>query len=404
MKMEFVKMGFVCVMMGIVNFAYKTYCNFFSWTGLTCAVLNLAPSNPGDGTCESNLNGTARGFMTTWGGSPVLSGSTWTLVVSEMANHCGMIQWGGASQAGLWTSSSITGPYYRKSTVVGVFCHNAWLFPVNSSLYVLFHIGLGCDSVGVHACNYGKLPSCTNGTSPSFHPPLRNGTVPNEVNLHRAHTHFSTSPEGPFLPIPSDWTLPYCANNPTAVFLKNGSMMMMCHTQFEGLTCKPEQNYLYTAVSLTTDWTHGKWVARCVKTLNPMLNTTNGTFSAYNEDPHLFLDQRGNVHALTHNQGPCYSGENASFYGADVRGCGGHMFSTDQGNTWTFTWHAAYNGSVLFRNKQVNSVRYRRERPKLVMNGTRPIALSTAVSFNVEPEQFQPNRDSACTLVTSILK
>ena len=178
-------------------------------------------------------------------------------------------------------------------------------------------------------------------------------------------------------------------------------MMIMCHEPFAGLSCKPAVNFLYTATSLSADWAYGKWTARCVQTKNPNITVGNTNFSAFNEDPHLFLDPRGNLHALTHNQGPCYSGSNASWYGADVRGCGGHMFSTDGGETWSFTWHAAYNGTVTFTDG--SAVRYRRERPKLVFDDFgKLLALATAISLNVEIEAFQPGLDSACTLVARL--
>jgi|EP01046_Picozoa_sp_COSAG06_P034582 hypothetical protein len=44
------------------------------------------------------------------------------------------------------------------------------------------------------------------------------------------------------------------------------------------------------------------------------------------------MDKRGNLHVLTHNQSPCYSGKAAPFFGADVRGCGAHFFSSDEVN------------------------------------------------------------------------
>ena len=376
-----------------------------SWTGTSCQLLTLQPSSRGDGTCEPAPGfAVARGALTTWGGAPLLEASgSWALTVSEMANHCGMIEWGGCSQGALWraTNASVVGPYERVGTVIGPYAHNVWPFRVNASLYLLFHIGIGCDSVGVHACNYTRMPTCTNGSTWPAKPPQGTHPVENPSGLSRASLFTASEPAGPWSPAPRNWTLPICSNNPTAVILRNGSMMLMCHEPFAGLNCKPAVNYLYTATSLTRDWAFGAWAARCVHTNNPNVTVNNITFSAFNEDPHLFLDPRGGLHALTHNQGPCYSGANASFYGADVRGCGGHMFSTDGGETWNFTWHAAYNGTVSFTDG--TAVRYRRERPKLVVddNGS-PIALATALSLNIFPEAFQPGEDAACTLVSKL--
>lgn len=63
--------------------------------------------------------------------------------------------------------------------------------------------------------------------------------------------------------------------------------------------------------------------------------------------PDLYMDKRGNLHVLTHNQSPCYSGRAAPFFGADVRGCGAHFYSSDMGASWSFAWHAVYNGTVV---------------------------------------------------------
>lgn len=374
------------------------------WAGESCELLEIFPSTRGDGTC-SPVPGfaVARGALTTWGGAPLqAAGGSWALTLSEMANHCGMIEWGGCSQGALWRSNgSITGPYERERTVIGPYAHNVFPFRVNASLYLLFHIGIGCDTAGVHACNYTRMPTCTNGSTWPAKPPQGTLPVANPPGLSRAVLHIAPAADGPWTPAPRNWTLPSCSNNPAAVILRNGSMMIMCHEPFAGLSCKPAVNYLYTATSLSTDWAFGPWTARCVHTNNPNKTVGNETFSVYNEDPHLFLDPRGNIHALMHNQGPCYSGANASFYGADIRGCGGHMFSIDGGETWTFTWHAAYNGTVVFTDG--TSVQYRRERPKLVVDELgAPVALSTAVSLNIEPEAFQPGRDAACTLVATL--
>lgn len=374
------------------------------WKGAACELLDLLPSTRGDGTCAPAAGAAvARGATTTWGGAPLReAGGSWALTVSEMANHCGMIEWGGCSQGALWrANASVTGPYERVRTVIGPYSHNVWPFKVNSSLYLLFHIGIGCDTAGVHACNYTRMPTCTNGSTWPPKPPPGTQRVENPVDLSRATLFVAPAPGGPWAAAPRNWTLPTCSNNPTAVILRNGSMMLMCHEPFAGLACKPAANYLYTATSLTPDWAHGAWAARCVHTNNPTLTVGNATFTAYNEDPHLYVDPRGNLHALMHNQGPCYSGANASFYGADVRGCGGHMYSTDGGESWTFTWRAAYNGTVVFDDG--TAVRYRRERPKLVVDDAgAPFALATAVSLNVRVEAFQPGEDAACTLVSRL--
>ena len=105
--------------------------------------------------------------------------------------------------------------------------------------------------------------------------------------------------------------------------------------------------------------------------------------------------------AARDNQSPCYSGPvAAAFYGADVRGCGGHFFSADAGLSWTFSWHAAYKGTVHFTDGRVRV--YKRERPKLVQDAHGVIiALATGVGPALV-DAFQPGNDTACTLVAAV--
>jgi hypothetical protein len=128
----------------------------------------------------------------------------------------------------------------------------------------------------------------------------------------------------------------------------------------------------------------------------------NGTtFRPANEDPDLYMDKRGNLHVITHNQSPCYSGIHAPFFGADVRGCGAHFFSADMGDTWTFAWHAVYNGTVGYSDG--TQMRYKRERPKVVQDPITKnlIALATGVGIEIL-DAFAAGNDSACSLVVGL--
>ena len=143
-----------------------------AWAGAACDTLQLLPSTPGDGTCDPSLNGTATGFTTTWGGIPMEDAvGAWHLHVAEMALHCGMCSWSSQSQIAHYKSASLLGPYARVDTSVGAWGHNPVVIaappatPDNVS-YLMWHIGIGCDSAGVHACDYDRIPSCSNGYTP----------------------------------------------------------------------------------------------------------------------------------------------------------------------------------------------------------------------------------------------
>jgi hypothetical protein len=152
--------------------------------------------------------------------------------------------------------------------------------------------------------------------------------------------------------------------------------------------------------SLTADWKRGSYGFRCLGLLNGNL-THNGTlFRTANEDPHVYADARGHLHILTHNQSPCYSGAAASFYGADVRGCGGHFFSADGGESWTFAWRAAYNGTVHYTSGAVRT--YKRERPKAIQSASGElIGLATGIGVALV-DAFAAGNDTACTLVARV--
>lgn len=180
------------------------------------------------------------------------------------------------------------------------------------------------------------------------------------------------------------------------MFLKNGSFMLGCHEECNVPSVGNIGTYFET--SLTTNWTHGPYVRQCLNVVDgSALWAFNGsTHVVANEDPVLYQDWEGNLHMLTHNQYPCYSGDPR--FGADVRGCGAHFFSGDSGSTWSFTPHAAYNGTARFANG--DSVRYKRERPKVWLDADDHIvAVYNGASTDLV-DAFEPGGlDSACTLV-----
>jgi hypothetical protein len=378
-----------------------------AWLGATCTTLNLLPSAPGDGTCDAARNGTARGYTTTWGGVPWRgSDGAWHLAASEMARHCGMCSWGSQSQIARWSAPSLAGPYARDGTAVGPFAHNAAAIavPRDGGAYgggfLLFHIGIGCDSVGVHACNYSRLPLCANGTTPSTHTPS-GGDEPTPPGLARAQLHVAADAGGPWLPAPAAWKTAYCSNNPAPLFLRNGSLMLVCHEPMAPGEVCAHSGGLSMATSDGADWRTGNFTKQCLNLMNPTHTVGNVTFTAANEDPHLYEDARGNLHIITHNQSPCY--QNVSWFGADVRGCGAHFFSNDGGASWSFQWdHAVYNGTVLYTDGVRRT--YKRERPKLVQDADGSlIALATGIGVEIQ-DAFSAGNDSACTLVALIAR
>ena len=374
-----------------------------AWLGADCSTLALLPSARGDGDCDPSLNGTAVGYTTTWGGHPVVGDDgVWHAHVAEMALHCGMCAWGSQSQVAHYVAASVTGPYARRDLAVGAFAHNPVVVRTpagtpNNASFIMFHIGIGCDSAGAHACNYTGMPECANGSTP-IHPGRPTSRIPPPPNVTRATTHVAASLDGPWLETPASWRLPSCSN-PAPVFLRNGSLALFCHGSYQ--QCGPLSGGLSFFMSASANWTAGPYNFQCLNVTNPTY-TFNGTvFHPANEDPHAYVDERGALHVLTHNQSPCYSGPvAAAFYGADVRGCGGHFYSADGGASWTFAWRAAYNGTVLFSDGA--RMTYKRERPKVVQDARgRIVALATGVGPSLVDAFAAPN-DTACTLVAAV--
>jgi hypothetical protein len=398
------------------------------WRGPTCASLALASATRGQGTCDPSLDGPAVGATSTWGGNPVrdpASGS-WHLFPAEMVRHCGMAAWASQSQVAHYTAPALLGPYTRAGTAVGPFAHNPVVVPVPPGsagpgvAYLMLHIGAGCDSAagGAHACDYAALPACANGSTPAG--PLPTGSPqPAPPGLARGASHVAASLDGAWAPVPADWTLPTCGNNPAPAFLPNGSLLLLCHAPMFGggegsggedaaAGACPLSGGLWITVSLTANWTHGPYTPPgCLNLLNPAHTVGGTTYVAANEDPVVWVDGRGHLHVLTHNQAPGYA--NTTWFGGDVRGDGGHLFSSDGGASWTFTWATAYDGLVEYAagaggDPPAASVRYKRERPKLVVDPATgaPLALATGVSRDLVDAFAPGGSDAACTLVVGI--
>lgn len=403
-----------CNLNGVCNSTTHACMCDAAWIGATCERLVFRAAAPGAGTCDPSRNGTAVGYTTTWGGLPQLDAAKglWHLHVAEMASHCGMTAWGSQSQVGHYRSSNgVTGPYARVDTAIGPFAHNPVVIAIPAHVqppppspdgqnisYIMFHIGMGCNSVGVWACNYTALPACTNGSTP-VHPQRPDAPIATPPNLFRAHTHVSSNLDGPWVSTPSSWTVPGCGNNPAPLFLANGSLLLVCHEPMAPNISCPRSAGLYTAVSVTANWATGAYLFGCLNVLNPTVTVNGSEWTSANEDPHVYADTRGALHILTHNQSPGYA--NTSWFGGDVRGDGGHFFSADSGDTWHFTWFAAYDGAILYNDGV--SMRYKRERPKLVTNATTGELIALANGVGVElVDAFQPGDDVACTIVLAL--
>lgn len=153
-----------------------------------------------------------------------------------------------------------------------------------------------------------------------------------------------------------EWYSVYGIDNPSLVILENGTSLLT------GRTCSgPEHPW----IARSDEW-DGEY--RSIDDSQPF--TMNNV-----EDPFMWIDRRGNYHALHHWQ----NGDHNKYYN------GGHSFSED-GLRWTFSSTPAYAKNISWASGGW-SVMARRERPSLVLDSEwrTPIALFTSV---MEPGGF----------------
>ena len=179
------------------------------------------------------------------------------------------------------------------------------------------------------------------------------GPSPPKPKPEGSELHVADSPCGPWTPvIPA----PPSCNNPSPALHPNGTLFLVC-TWFMMSAASPL----------------GPWSAPI--SIEP---TTGGRpFGAW-EDPDLWFDARGNFHILAHvyNTNPT-KGNPIS----------GHAYSKD-GFNWTFSSTQPYNNTRIMSTppaastlKFAQTIRYATlERPKLIFNGTRPVALTNGAS------------------------
>ena len=113
------------------------------------------------------------------------------------------------------------------------------------------------------------------------------------------------------------------------------------------------------------------------------------------EDPSVYVDARGRLHAIFHNQ----------IEADDQRLAGGHAYSAD-GVSWTFGG-TAWSNRVRF-DDGTTYVFSRRERPHLVFGDaaapTRITALTTGVQFGEGSPTYAPGQDACFTLLQPVGK
>lgn len=383
------------------------------WTGPECQQLDLAPVPDAAGYQQANTS--------SWGGSVVRAeNGRLYMYASEMVGGCGIGSWTRNSRVVLASADNATSPFRFERELFGVFSHEpvATRAPTGEFVVWFTTTRFGCGTFGpcvpapfnASSDNPGG-PTCWEGCHGGV-------TAPSCYDIDQDHRgrpsiRFPTfmawarSPLGPYsTPVMvyngSDraGTSPLSGatgdTNMAPVIFGDGSLLGM----WRGSRYPDPSQFQYTVTaSHWRDAASYRWgAATRPANVFPALAQPTATDGVHNcglEDPSLWLDGHGIVHAVLHDWT-----------------AGGHAASADRGRTWRWfggtcspTNRTAidWRRSVwppLIRFKSGRSVSpHRRERPHVILGADRRVeAISTATQ-----EQGPPN-DRTWTMVQPVTR
>lgn len=305
----------------------------------------------------------------TWGGSihnrSTADKSSFIMAAASFTNECLLNSWTTNSQVVIAEASAPEGPYTRVDpahAAIDPWAHNPQMIIVPEELpngtkqdvFVIFTLGNGIPNGPEKDCTGSEF--ATNGVEGrtvigKYDPASLNFTL-----------HYAYSPTGPWMGHPTYFATPLPDGslenwNPAPMLMPDGSVQVMVHTDSQ-------------------PW-GGEVLAEAASWRGPYTFIT-GDFmpqAKLEEDPFMWIDGRGNYHALFHKMFDPAGGSPIPTPGW----CGGHAYSRN-GTVWSGV-QRAYNTTVLLANG--TSVNFaRRERPKLLLGGAdgkTPLYLSNGV-------------------------
>ena len=336
-----------CNLSGVCNATSGACACFAPWGGATCGELRFTPLRAP--ALTNGYPGATTPNETTWGGNAVRDDNgIFHLFVAEMVNGCSLAQWQTNSRCAHAVSSDPEGPYVRVDVAVDVWCHLPQVSLVRGGgfggrdLWALWHAGTGQQAAGAVNCSAGPPTALAAAPPPSASAVAAAAAPPSSV------LHVANSPFGPWepvlTPLPDCWT-------PSQAQLRNGTWLIICGA-----------NSLYAAPNVTGPWRHVVDIA---------IGGTPGTF----EDPFLYEDARGNLHALFHT----YTMK-CETPACDPVAIAGHSFSGDGGLTWRSSGVQPYFNTANVTDGSAVQMSTR-ERPKMIFDARtgEPTHLVTAV-------------------------
>lgn len=298
------------------------------------------------------------------------------MFVEEIAEGCGLNAYGRNMRIAHATSQAATGPYKPVNLASSYMANtpHAVRDPKDGS-WLIFMTGCADEAcLPIEQCGHGFTKS---GADMNPCPKDANSTGENLLGL--GHTSICTCPKpghampGPECTVDSTnvlratspdgpWTLtapvldknhpakkhqdgtPWMFSNPSALMLKNGTTLVM-YRDFLPHARYPHTNVIGLAAS-DNGW-KGPYT-RFQETIVPQAN----------EDPHIYVDKRGNLHMIAHSMCDAWP---------KCLAVGGHAASADGGLTWHYSGGAAYSTTVQYEDG--SAVTYaRRERPEMILN------------------------------------
>ena len=321
------------------------------WTSSDCGALDLQPA-----TRNSGFNITSRG-TSSWGSKIIRDPNNpkiFHLFLAEFTDHCGLDFWSPYSR--IIRADSTTGPagpYTSAQEVVSAFAHNPTvIYSPADKKYLLYYIGCPqsppetCTSPSF-SCGPGNFLNGESGISLQSSPDLKAWTFEGQILKGADDNTWDAD-----ITNPSPFPL-YTPSNPTSEILLayRGCPYNCSGSELLNLAIAPSYSGPYTKIQ------------------------SQPLFSAPNEDPFIWRDNRGHFHMLTHSLEP-----DGGF--GDGPKVGRHSFSRTIEGPWTFNNRTLAFSTLVEFSDGTSVDYYRRERPQLFFSedgSMTPLYLTTGV-------------------------
>ena len=302
------------------------------WTGPSCSVLDLAPVVPATGLHAFDQ---VTGVPTaTWGGSVVGDDEGgYLMFAAEMVGHCGIGAWETNSRVILAKAASAVGPYTFVREVFPAFAHEPTAGRGPNGEYVVWFTRYE------HLNSSAPCGACVDGTTPSYPcaPPTPGRPPPfTAANPAQSYMSWAADPLGEWsAPVMvyngtdgSDGAAPTGDTNLAPVIYPNGSLVGLWRGVYPAIPSVQQAAGMGIYVVRATNWkdpaTYDFGHAALRNSIMRISTPAGGVYRD-EEDPHVWLDAKGRLHAVVH-----------------LFLLGGHLASDDGGRSWRWYGPVTY--------------------------------------------------------------